>query len=188
MPLPLGHAAIGVAANEFLSEGQNADSRLKTLIFIFILSNLPDIDIVFGLLFEGNGSAYHRGLTHGLVFALLMGWVASRAWRLSGVVPKMNFGACFLIILSHVMADQLLTESSVSLFWPFENNISLGHAGWGSVLKAVAFEEMQDAGIIIVASMFIAAVRRLKGRMRDSDQPKQSRQRPVCSGSSAIIR
>ena len=188
MPLPLAHAAIGVATNELLTEDRTAISRLKTIIFIFLLSNLPDIDVIFGLACEWNGNAYHRGLTHSLVFALLMGWMASMAWKSFRVFPKMNFGACFLIILSHVLADLFLTGSPVSMFWPIENNISYGHTGWKVVFNAVAYGEMEDAGIIIAATICMAAIRSMKSRFLAHEGTRKCGRRSICSGSAPTTR
>jgi membrane-bound metal-dependent hydrolase YbcI (DUF457 family) len=188
MPLPLAHAAIGAATNEILTEDQAAFSRLKTIIFVFLLSNLPDIDVIFGLLCEWNGNAYHRGLTHSLAFALLVGWIASMVWKWLRFFPKMSFAACFLIVLSHILADQFLTGSAVSMFWPLENNVSSGHSGWGVVFKAVAYGEMEDAGIIFAASIFIAAIRSIKSRFRAHAGTRKYGPRSICSGSAPTIR
>jgi inner membrane protein len=76
MPLPLGHLAIGLAAHE-LGSDRSAFGRWKLFAAILALSNLPDIDVVFGLVLQWNGCAFHRGPTHSLVFTLAAGLAAS---------------------------------------------------------------------------------------------------------------
>jgi membrane-bound metal-dependent hydrolase YbcI (DUF457 family) len=168
MPLPLGHVAIGLAANELASETRAPLGRLKVIVLIFILSNLPDVDIVIGLLWHWNGCAFHRGPTHSLLFAILAALFYVRLSRRSSFFPTMSVRACFLIVLSHVLADYFLTNSAVSLFWPLETHFVSGQAGWIKIFHAVAFEEMQDAGIVLWAAGVIAGVRWWKVSRRGS--------------------
>jgi membrane-bound metal-dependent hydrolase YbcI (DUF457 family) len=114
MPLPLGHTAIGLATYELGNNFNSALSRIKLFIFITILANIPDIDVVVGLLLKSNGNAFHRGPTHSILFAIVIGFVASRAWRLSSQIPKVKYWMCFCIILSHVLADFFFTSSTIS--------------------------------------------------------------------------
>lgn len=162
MPLPLGHTAIGLAAYEMGANDDSALSRLKIFIFITTLANLPDFDVIAGLLVKWNGNAFHRGPTHSLVFALMMGFVASRAWKLWTQIPKMKFGVCFLIIFSHVLADFFFTTAPVSFFWPFEVSWCSGYSGWGDVLASVFLQGFQDAGIIIGSAILIVLVRSIR--------------------------
>ena len=92
MPLPMGHTVIGLAFYEFSSNNNDPLSRFKIFIFITILANLPDFDVIVGLLIKWNGNAFHRGPTHSMIFALIMGFIASRAWKFSSHIPRMNFG------------------------------------------------------------------------------------------------
>ena len=71
MPLPLGHAAIGLTAYDLCSRNDCGFSRWKLAFFIVLLANLPDIDILIGLLSQGNGNAFHRGPTHNMLPARL---------------------------------------------------------------------------------------------------------------------
>lgn len=154
MPLPLGHLAIGLATHE-LGFGQSAFGRWKLFAAILVLANLPDIDVIFGLLVEWNGSAYHRGPTHSLLFALACGFLASKASKSWTWLPRMGFPGCFALILSHVAADALLSASPVSWFWPLEANWSVGHSGWQDVFGMVLKGNAQDALIIRCAAAVI---------------------------------
>ena len=158
MPLPLGHSAIGFATHCLISKNKSSFNQWKLAIFIIILSNLPDIDVLFGLILQGNGSAFHRGPTHSILFALIMGFAASKFTRLWSQIPAISFKICFFLILSHVVADYFLTNSAVSSFWPFEVSWSTGNSGWVQVLHTVFFNAMEDAGIVITCSIVILAI------------------------------
>jgi membrane-bound metal-dependent hydrolase YbcI (DUF457 family) len=149
MPLLLGHAALGLTTQDLCSRDHSTLNRWPVAVFVIVLANLPDVDILIGLLLRGNGHAFHRGPTHSLLFALFMGLVASRAWTLWSKIPKMNVTCCVLILLSHVLADLVLTSSPVSLFWPLEVYWTAGYSGWGDVISTVFVEAFQDAGIIM---------------------------------------
>ena len=170
MPLPIGHAAIGFATHSILSNGKIKASHWRVALFVVILSNLPDIDVLFGLILQNNGSAFHRGPTHSIVFALLAGLAASRAAQRFDRIPKLPFKTCFLIIFSHVVADHFFTTSPVTFFWPLEVNWSTGNAGWHQVFHTVFFGALQDAAIVFVctvAIMTLMVVRRLfEGKIR----------------------
>jgi len=156
MPLPLGHAAIGLATHVIHSKKIFIFTELKTILFIFILSNLPDIDILVGLLFRGNGSAFHRGPTHSILFALLFGLLASRSWKLSPRIPVIGSLTCYMIILSHVVADFFFTNSSVSFFWPFEVNWAMGYSGWSDIVKTIFSQNLREVGIIVACCVVIS--------------------------------
>jgi membrane-bound metal-dependent hydrolase YbcI (DUF457 family) len=161
MPLPLGHLAIGLATHELVS-GRSAFGRWKLLAAILVLANLPDIDVIFGLLIEWNGSAFHRGPTHSLLFAIACGLLASKASKLWAWLPRLEFPGCFALILSHIAADALLSTSPVSWFWPLETNWSAGHSGWQDVFGMVLKGNAQDALIILAAAVLIMAQRTVR--------------------------
>jgi membrane-bound metal-dependent hydrolase YbcI (DUF457 family) len=146
-------------ATHELSSGQSAFSRWKLFAAILVLANLPDIDVIFGLLIDWNGSAFHRGPTHSLLFALASGFLASRTSGIWTGFPRLGFPICFALILSHVAADALLSTSPVSWFWPLEANWSAGHSGWQDVFGTVLKGNAQDASIILAATAVIMAQR-----------------------------
>lgn len=162
MPLPLGHTAIGLAAAETVQTTPYTSSRLAQFIFICVLANLPDIDTLFGLMIHGNGSVYHRGLTHSLLFALITGFAASQMWRLWHRIPRYGFQLCVLLVFSHVAADMLLTSAPVSLLWPLESNPTSGHSGWTQVINIVVFKSVQDLGIVVAAIAYLLALRTIR--------------------------
>ena len=170
MPLPLGHTAVGWAAYETVRT-QSPDqahytitSRISIYTYVTVLANLPDLDILLGLLINGNGASLHRGPTHSLLFALAAGYLASKSWRLWHRIPRFGFGLCTALILSHVAVDMLLTNSPVSLFWPFELYLTPGHSSWGQVMHMVVFRSIQDAGILVASIIYVFGLRFLRNR------------------------
>ena len=127
MPLPLGHAAIGVAIYSCARGTERGLLPWRKFLFVAILANLPDIDVLFGLVMVGNGSVFHRGPTHSFLFALLAALLVSRVWKLGSAIPKVGFLSSFVIILSHVVADAAFTSAPVSFFWPLDRCDGLGH-------------------------------------------------------------
>ena len=155
MPLPLGHATIGLAVHSVLRSSDSGRTSWKTLALVVFLANLPDTDMLVGLIFEGNGNAFHRGPTHSLLFACIMGLLASHAWRFWSVVPRVSFLWAFLLVLSHVVADAVFTTSPVSFLWPLQVNWSVGHSGWTDVIASVALGSYRDAGIVLGFGLLI---------------------------------
>jgi len=155
MPLPLGHAVIGLTTHNLCAQDNSVFRRRSLAVFVIILANLPDIDVLIGLFLCGNGNAFHRGPTHSLMFALVMGYLASNAWKLLANIPKISFKNCSLLVLSHVVADYFFTASPVSFFWPFELNWSIGYAGWGDVVSSVFLKIFRDAEIILGCAVVI---------------------------------
>jgi membrane-bound metal-dependent hydrolase YbcI (DUF457 family) len=159
MPLPLGHTAIGWAAFESAHKAGGCGSRIATFLYVAVLANLPDLDILFGLLVNGNGSSFHRGPTHSLLFALLAGYLASQASRMWSRIPQLGFGLCVLLVFSHVAADMLLTASPVSLLWPFEIYWAADRSGWGGVIRLALLQSVQDFVIAAVMLVYLFGLR-----------------------------
>jgi len=179
MPLPLGHTAIGLAAHETVQNGDHGYSRWGAFALVAVLANLPDVDIVLGLLFQGNGNLFHRGPTHSLLFAVLAGYAASQLWRLWDRVPRLGFPLCFGLVFSHVLADMLLTTSPVSLLWPFQLYYSSGFNGWGSVVHTVLYQSIRDGGIIAACVLYVGLLRVVRGVFKGQRVPVPiSRRRP----------
>ncbi|MGH6692302.1 MAG: metal-dependent hydrolase, partial [Gammaproteobacteria bacterium] len=92
------------------------------ILFVIVLANLPDVDFLLGAL-VGRPRDWHRGATHTLVAALVVGLVA-------GAVAT-NVGRRFLPVFllavalygSHLALDTVMPdrrgEAGVPLLWPF---------------------------------------------------------------------
>jgi membrane-bound metal-dependent hydrolase YbcI (DUF457 family) len=155
MPLPIAHSAIGFTTYSLCGTNESGSSRLKALLGILVLSSLPDVDVVLGIILHGNGNVFHRGPTHSLVFALIGGFLTSRALKLWPQSPEFSFRICFLLILSHVVADSVFTSSPVSFFWPITVNWTGGYIGLKHVVDLVLFGNHRDAEIIVGCGIVI---------------------------------
>lgn len=164
MPFPIGHTAIGLAVYESVQPPDLRSSSMARLFFITLMANMPDLDVLYGLIMQGNGAAFHRGPTHSLIFALAAGYAASHMWRLWRHIPKFSFGLCSILIFSHVAADMLLTKAPVSLLWPFEIHWSHGHSSWGQVFDMVLLQGIRDGGIVLVALGYVFALRFMRSQ------------------------
>lgn len=171
MPLPLGHTAIGLAAYETIQNSDHDHSRWGVFAVITILANLPDVDILLGLVLQGNGNYFHRGPTHSLLFAILTGYAAANLWRLGVRIPRLGFPLCFGLVFSHVLADMLFTASPVSLFWPFQLYFSPGFSGWDTVMHAVLFLSIRDGGIVVACVLYLGFLRLARVVSRGSWAP-----------------
>jgi membrane-bound metal-dependent hydrolase YbcI (DUF457 family) len=129
MATTVAHGLIGIcafcAANATLPAGRRLPIELSWLVIAFVAANLPDIDIIFGLVLSGNHSALHGGVTHSLAFATFCTLVALVTWR----DPRQRIIFALLVgflVVSHIIVDTLtgpqlgLHEGSgTPLLWPF---------------------------------------------------------------------
>jgi hypothetical protein len=160
MSLPLGHMAVGLTAFDVTSGRISVFRDWRLAVFAILLANLPDIDILFGLLLTGNGAFFHRGPTHSLLFAGAAGLAAANCWRLRLNIPKVTFARSFLLVSSHVVADLLFTSTPVSLLWPYELYVSSGFHDWHQVIHSFLANVLDDLDIIM-ACLAIVLCRRL---------------------------
>jgi len=171
MSLPIGHATIGFTAYSLFCGNGSSFGRWKAPLGILILSNLPDVDVVLGIVLQGNGNAFHRGPTHSLIFALIAGFLAYRVLELWSQWPRLSFRICFILILSHILADSVFTSSPISFFWPVIVNWSGGHSGLRHVVHLVLFGNYQDVTIIFGCAYLILLHRTLSVRFGRSLAP-----------------
>ena len=134
MPLPLAHSLAGAA----IYKGLDADGRFrawKRLLLAVVIANLPDLDLVPGILVGEPNRYHHVGFAHSVIFAALaavvVGFVAAaigRSWptwcnRLSaGAGTALMVG---LLVGSHILLDTLNRDfrapSGPPIFWPLYN-------------------------------------------------------------------
>jgi membrane-bound metal-dependent hydrolase YbcI (DUF457 family) len=158
MPLPLGHAAGGLAIYELYAKNGFKVRPWKALVFIVVLTNLPDIDVLIGLIFHGNGDIFHRGPTHSLLFSLVISAIVSNTWRCWSKVPKVPFLLSLLLLLSHLFFDAIFTSAPVSFWWPLEVHWSGGYSGWSDVIDSVLFGVFRDVGVTDIGIIFAAGI------------------------------
>jgi len=123
----IGHAAIGMAAGRRLAP-PGRSQRTFALMFLFsLLSLLPDVDVVGFAMGVPYGAPFgHRGATHSLATAALVGFMAAvAASARSTSDPEapgraLRFGAYVaLVIASHGLLDAMTDGGKgVALLWP----------------------------------------------------------------------
>jgi len=134
MPLPLAHSLAGAV----VYKGLDADGRFiawKRLLLAVVIANLPDLDLIPGILVGEPNRYHHVGFSHSLLFAAvaavavgLAATAAGRSWptwcsRMSGAP-----GTALLVGLllgSHVLLDTLNLDfrapAGPPIFWPLSN-------------------------------------------------------------------
>ena len=128
----IAHSLAGMAVAKF-GRRKLPQSAHRSLMWAGIVaSNLPDLDILTSLTFEGgklNYLMHHRGHTHTLIIALplglLIGWIACRLGRLTAKekLPVLPYVAVSTVAIAlHLLMDYW-NIYGVHLFWPF-------HSGW----------------------------------------------------------
>jgi|YNPNPStandDraft_1061719.scaffolds.fasta_scaffold24299_2 membrane-bound metal-dependent hydrolase YbcI (DUF457 family) len=165
MPLPIEHTLIGTAVCALALRQAKPVLQWRSFLFVAISANLPDLDVLAGLILTGNAAAFHRGFTHSLLFAAVSGLALSYSHRLWRSIPSLGFPACFLVIFSHVVSDALLTASPVSLFWPFEVHLSGIPSNWGDLVRALARHPLLDGTLVVICLCLLAF-----GNLRGSDK------------------
>jgi hypothetical protein len=95
------------------------------------------------------------------LFAFIGGLLAAGILGGRFHLPKFSFRMCFLLILSHVLADLVFTVSPVSFFWPFTVNWSSGTIELKHVVNLILFENYRDVEIIIGCVLVILLHRTL---------------------------
>ena len=155
MPLPIGHAAIGIAMHNIMSDGKRRPVTWHVALLIIVLSNLPDLDVLLGLILQNDGCAFHRGPTHSILFSLVGGSAVYKASLWFKKTPLLSWKTCVAIVFSHNIADYFFTTAPVSFFWPFEVYWSTETAQWQQVFHAVFFEAAKDGVIVFGCVMII---------------------------------
>lgn len=120
MPTILTHPAVPLAIGVAL--GSRAVSKPLLLAGV-IASALPDLDVIafrFGLAYAHDFG--HRGASHSILFALVMGLLASLAARPLRASRGLAFLFVFVAGLSHPLLDMCTNGGlGAALWWPFSD-------------------------------------------------------------------
>lgn len=118
--MTFGHAAIGLAIARAYDRDTPVQNNLTRAALFVCGALLPDIDFI---VFPGPGTSMfaHRGVTHSLFAACLVGLVAFLIGRKQGVPSAVRlFVFVAAVVASHPIADLSTTRGrGVALFWPF---------------------------------------------------------------------
>jgi len=121
MPTVISHPVVALGLFPWL---RRELGRPAVLVIGMLLTVLPDLDIVgFKLGIPYGHLLGHRGLSHSLVFALVVGGLAAlavaRVYRLRPAVLWLYF---FLCLASHGLLDALTSGGlGIAFFSPFSN-------------------------------------------------------------------
>ena len=163
MPLPIAHGLVGASLVALIHP--NADLKnWKPLILGFILANCPDLDFGFSFLFGWHG--FHRGISHSIFLAFLVGsaiFILLR--RENWQIPL----AYFLAFLSHTILDFLAAKSGgVGLLLPFDDNvyrlglISFSELSRGFLIRDILYLSLIEILIFVpIFFLLLFVVRRI---------------------------
>ena len=118
MPTILSHAAVPLA----LGIGLGGRRIPRPLLAAGVLASmLPDADVIlfrFGATYDGVWA--HRGFSHSLAFAALVGLLAALCLRKT-IAPSVAFAFVAFSAASHGLLDMLTNGGhGIALFWPFD--------------------------------------------------------------------
>lgn len=118
----IGHIAVGIAAGRAFTRNDASRSQLlKACAAFAALAMLPDADViafVFGIPYEHPWG--HRGVTHSVVFALVIAAVAYAAAKPLKLPPLPTALCTLLSVGTHGPLDTLTNGGlGAELFWPF---------------------------------------------------------------------
>jgi membrane-bound metal-dependent hydrolase YbcI (DUF457 family) len=116
MPLVLGHLAVGCLTNSAIDKPKT--TTRKKLFILFLLANSPDIDIVISWVLTKSPWPYHRTFTHSILFAIIMAVLFANLSKFFKSFPKLGYKWCYMMVMSHILADYLLSPFKVAFLWP----------------------------------------------------------------------
>jgi len=122
MCTPIGHALVGYSMIKNQSE-MNPSSLWLMVVQVLLISNLPDIDFLFGFA-VGNPNRFHHLWTHSLMFAIMAGGLYGMIYTLFTKKNGFKVGLMVAgIVCSHLLLDFLSKDTrepcGMPLFWPF---------------------------------------------------------------------
>ena len=117
----LGHVAVGLAAGRFFSSRPEVTmSFAAAAAGMVALSMGPDLDVItfaFGIPYEAPFG--HRGASHAIATALLVGALLALLPKRAGASRRLVFGLVFGVVLSHGLLDTLTDGGrGIALLWP----------------------------------------------------------------------
>jgi len=122
-----GHVAVGLLTGRLHGGPQGAPERRcpgsaswKTLLAFAVLAALPDLDVLLVALGAADGGSIgHRGASHSLAMAVVMGALAALAARRFGWPTLRTAVAVAAAVASHTFLDLLGAEGKgLALLWP----------------------------------------------------------------------
>src|SRR5256885_9604202 len=124
MPTVFSHAAVGFVATKVAADATAPNRRIA--VAAMALAALPDADALFISVIPYNSPLGHRGLTHSLAFAAIVGLLVAALFSNIGWARPHPFGSLALlfalVIASHGFFDAMTDGGlGVAFFAPFNN-------------------------------------------------------------------
>jgi membrane-bound metal-dependent hydrolase YbcI (DUF457 family) len=155
LPLPIGHGCISASAVAALKPDFSLKSDWKILSLGLLLSIAPDFDYALVWIFKLSNE-WHRGFSHSLVFALVLGVAAAFILKADRIRNAFIFTAA---AASHTLLDYSTSHSAeggVTLFWPFSSQqYALG------LTRGFEISLSQTSGVEMIAHLLRASVAEL---------------------------
>ena len=120
----LGHVAVGVVAARWRASRPGAQPLGLSMLGLSALALLPDVDfIAFQLGIPYPHPFGHRGMTHSLLFAVLVGLLVAFGLRLRRRPVLLDALLAVLVVASHGVLDAMTTGGlGIEFFWPFDTH------------------------------------------------------------------
>jgi hypothetical protein len=119
MPLPIAHALLGATVVE---TGFPVDRKERARLYLIAagVAVVPDFDLFFSWIL-GLGNRWHGGVTHSIVFAVVLGLLGA---SLSGIRNRRAVIVFSFAALSHGILDTITRRSfgGSALLWPFSRH------------------------------------------------------------------
>jgi membrane-bound metal-dependent hydrolase YbcI (DUF457 family) len=117
----IGHSCAGIIVKNLVKTNISPKKNRVLIGLLIVLSLLPDIDVVFLLLFQSSVTITHRGITHGLLFIFITAYIFTIMFeRYFGISKLKIFGLFSSALLAHVFLDYLMGAGPpVTFFAPF---------------------------------------------------------------------
>jgi inner membrane protein len=118
----LGHVAVGVVAARWRASRPGPWPLAASMLGLAALSVLPDADFVaFRLGIPYSNPYGHRGMTHSLLFALVVGLLVAIGLRLRRRPVLADALLATLVVASHGVLDAFTTGGlGIEFLWPFD--------------------------------------------------------------------
>ncbi len=141
MPLPIAHACVGAGVVAAVRRrGEPARDLWLPMLVGAVIANCPDLDFILERVIDEHG--WHRGPTHSLFFALVVGVLIIAALGTSRLRQAVGYGLAFM---SHGLLDSATTKvgGGVELLWPFmDERFKLGLVGVSEIEDGFRLVEM----------------------------------------------
>jgi inner membrane protein len=120
----LGHVAVGVVAARWRASRPAAPPLAFSMLGLSALAVLPDADFVAFMVGIPYAHPFgHRGMTHSLLFAALVGALVALGLRLRRRPVMLDALLATLVVASHGVLDAMTTGGlGVEFFWPFDTH------------------------------------------------------------------